>query len=112
MDEKTALKYIFKDFQILDTNAINITFNGNTYTFSSDMEGYKSAYDYVLQKESNSESKKNEISKEIDSSYTEIQKITEAQFLEWQKAHKRQNKTSEITGATIWKMQKSEDVYD
>lgn len=112
MDEKTVLKYIFKDFQILDNNAIKITFNGNTYTTSSDMKGYTSAYDYILQKESNSESKKNEISKEIDSSYTEVQRITEAQFLEWQKTHKRQSKTSEVTGATIWKMQKSEDVYD
>ena len=62
------------------------------------MKGYKSAYDYVLQKESSSESKKNEISKEIDSSYAEIQRIIETQFLEWQKTHKKQSKNNEITG--------------
>ena len=32
MDEKTVLKYIFKDFQTLDNNVFKITFNANAYT--------------------------------------------------------------------------------
>lgn len=115
MDEISCLKYIFKDLQISESKEVVIQFNGNIYSFGTEKEsinGFKSIYDYILAKESSSEMKKNESSKEIESSNIEIAKITEEQFLEWKRMHQKQKKKEELTGKIIWKQMNSEDIYE
>lgn len=99
MDEASALRYIFKDFE-----GTRITFNNRTYEITPEIAGR--VYGHILAGEASHVSK-TECTPEIES-LPEIQKISEEQFMEWAKTRRTRRKSTGLSGRTIWMMSHGE----
>lgn len=106
MDERAALKYIFKDIIFEDENVLKITYNGNKYIIDDEtrkIDAFKTSYGYILDKETHYSNIKNDLSKEIESDYNEVKKITEEEFFQYFEMHRKPRVESVgMSGKEIW----------
>lgn len=106
MDEESALKLIFRNNY--DPDSGTVTFNARTYLYSDYEHEKKHAcfYAYILQ---NSEALvATERTEEIDADTVEVKKITEEQFVAWQKQREKPKTRDSLTGREIWCKRKAE----
>lgn len=93
MDEASALRYIFKEFE-----GTRITFNNRTYEITPDVAGH--VYSHILTGEASHVSN-TECTAEIES-IAEIQRISEKQFMEWTKTRRTRMQSTSPSGRSIW----------